>query len=156
LNYRNVWYDVAGFMWARFGWGAWLEPFDPESAWGFTEANAWIYTWFVPHDVAGLVKLMGGPGAFSAKLDELFDGGHYDPSNEPDFHVPYLYAYAGQAARTQQRVRDLVATAYSPAPDGLPGNDDAGATSSWLVFSMLGLYPVTPGQPVYVIGSPTF
>jgi len=155
-NYRNVWFGQAGFMWARFGWGDWLLPFDADASWGFTESNAWIYTWFVPHDVAGLMSLMGGADSFVAKLDLFFDGGHYDPSNEPDFHVPYLYAYAGQPSRSQQRVRDLVASAYSSAPDGLPGNDDAGATSAWLAFSMLGLYPVTPGEPVYVLGSPSF
>ncbi len=155
-SYRNQWNPANGSMQARFGWGAWLEPFDPSATWGFTEANAWIYTWFVPHDVSGLIELMGGDSAFLAKLDAFFDEGHYDASNEPDFHAPYLYAYAGAPWRAADRVRSLRASAFSSAPDGLPGNDDAGATSAWLAFSMLGLYPVTPGEPVYVLGTPSF
>lgn len=155
-SYRNQWNPANQSMQARFGWGAWLEPFDPTATWGFTEANAWIYTWFVPHDVPGLIELMGGAAAFTTKLDAFFDEGHYDASNEPDFHAPYLYAYAGAPARTAERVRSLVARSFASAPDGLPGNDDAGATSAWLAFSLLGLYPVTPGEPVYVLGSPSF
>ncbi|MBK7976818.1 MAG: GH92 family glycosyl hydrolase [Deltaproteobacteria bacterium] len=155
-NYRNQWNAANQSMQARFGWGAWLEPFDPTATWGFTEANAWIYTWFVPHDVPGLMELMGGAAPFAAKLDTFFDGGHYDASNEPDFHAPYLYAWAGQPASTARRVRALLDSSFSSRPDGLPGNDDAGATSAWLAFSMLGLYPVTPGAPVYVLGTPSF
>jgi predicted alpha-1,2-mannosidase len=155
-NYVNHWNPEQGFMQPRFRDGEWLTPFDPDADIGFCEADAWKYTWFVPHDPAGLIRLLGGREAFLRKLDAFFDQGHYDASNEPDFHVPYLYVYAGAPHKTQQRVRALLETAFADAPSGLPGNDDAGATSAWYVFGALGLYPVCPGDPVYLIGSPLF
>jgi len=158
-NWRNHWDPDTGFMRAKKRNGAWVEPFDPGyngAVTGFCESSAYTYTWFVPHDVPGLIEAMGGREAFVTKLDGYFDGGHFDPSNEPGFHTPYLYAHAGRPDKTQARVRQVLATAYSDAPDGLPGNDDAGATSAWYAFSALGLYPVTPGDPIYTIGSPLF
>jgi predicted alpha-1,2-mannosidase len=155
-NYVNHWNPASGFMQPRSRDGEWVTPFDPESGSGFCEADSWKYTWFVPHDPAGLIRLMGGREAFIRKLDLFFDQGRYDPSNEPDFHVPYLYVYAGAPHKTQQRVRDLMNTAFSAGPSGLPGNDDSGATSSWYALSAMGLYPVCPGTPVYVLGSPLF
>ena len=80
----------------------------------------------------------------------------YDPSNEPDFHVSYLYVYAGAPSKIQQRIRDLTQSTFNAEPDGLPGNDDAGATSAWYVLSAAGIYPVSPGDLIYVIGSPVF
>jgi predicted alpha-1,2-mannosidase len=158
-NWKNHWDPVTGYMRARKKNGAWVEPFDPGyngPVTGFCESSAFTYTWFVPHDVPGLVQAMGGADAFNAKLDAYFDGGFFDPSNEPGFHTPYLYAHAGRPDQTQARVRKVLDSAYSEAPNGLPGNDDAGATSAWFVFSALGLYPVTPGDPVYTLGSPLF
>ncbi len=155
-NYTNHWNPSEGFMQPRSVNGEWITPFDPEDGAGFCEADAWKYTWFVPHDPAGLIRLMGGDEAFVGKLDAFFDGGHYDPSNEPDFHVPYLYVHAGAPHKTQKKVRELMTTAFTADPGGLPGNDDAGATSAWYVFSAMGLYPVCPGDPVYVLGSPLF
>ncbi len=158
-NWRNHFDASTGFMRAKKKNGAWVEPFDPGyngAVTGFCESSAFTYTWSVPHDVPGLMEAMGGPDAFVAKLDQYFDGGHFDPSNEPGFHTPYLYAHAGRPDLTQARVRQVLDDAYSDGPDGLPGNDDAGATSAWFVFSALGLYPVTPGDPVYTLGSPLF
>jgi predicted alpha-1,2-mannosidase len=144
-------------MQARKRDGSWNEPFDPTANdVDFCEADSWIYTWFVPHDVQGLIDAMGGREAFVAKLDAFFDGGHDDPSNEPAFHTPYLYVYAGAPWKTADRVRAWLAEEFSATPGGLPGNDDAGATSAWYVLSALGLYPVAPGDGVYVLGSPLF
>lgn len=156
-NYRNVWNPQHGFMQERWRDGTWVEPFDPTHWRGFTESDSWKYTWFVPHDQCGLVELMGGRDAFVAKLDQFFDEGHFTPDNEPDFHTPYLYAFVGEAGKTQQRVRQVMDTAFSTAPNGLPGNDDAGATSAWYVFSALGFYPVNTGaDDLYWMGSPVF
>jgi predicted alpha-1,2-mannosidase len=155
-SYRNVFNPTYGFMQPRRRDGTWVEPFDPTGSTGFTEANSWQYTWSVQHDVCGLVELMGGADAFTARLDEFFAGAHFAADNEPDFHTPFLYNYVGAPAKTQELVRALLDAAYSSRPDGLPGNDDAGATSSWYVFAALGLYPVTPGEPVYALASPIF
>lgn len=158
-SFAAHWDSDSGFMRPRQRDGAWVEPFDPED-WsdrnGFCEASAWVYTWFVPHDVPRLIELMGGAEAFLSKLDEYFDTGQHDPSNEPGFHVPYLYVYAGDPSRTQARVRALLDAAFSDEPNGLPGNDDAGATSAWYVFSAMGLFPAAPGDDVYTLTSPTF
>ena len=155
-NYIHHWNPETGFMQPRDGDGDWIEPFDPENESGFCEADSWKYTWFVPHDPQGLVELMGGPEPFLQKLDAFFDQGHYDPSNEPGFHVPYLYVYAGAAYKTQKKVRELLKEAFTAEPSGLPGNDDAGATSAWYVFSAMGLYPVCPGDPAYILTAPAF
>ncbi|MCB9665312.1 MAG: glycoside hydrolase family 92 protein [Alphaproteobacteria bacterium] len=154
--WRNT-YNTDGFAQARRRDGSWREPFDP-SAWGdfndFTEATSWIYSWFVPHDVPGLVEVMGGRDAFLARLDRFFDEDQFDPGNEPSFHVPWLYAAVGDVDGTVRRLRETVASSYDDGPGGLPGNDDAGATSAWLVYTLLGLYPLAPGDPTYVVGAP--
>jgi predicted alpha-1,2-mannosidase len=156
-NYRSHWDDGTGFMRPKLRDGSWLEPFDPaDTAEGnsFVEASSWIFSFFVPHDVPALIELMGGNDAFVAKLDQFFDDGHFDPTNQPSFHIPWLYNYAGAPDKTQARVRQIIADSYSTAPNGLPGNDDAGSTSSWLVLAMLGIYPVAPGIPVYQLSTP--
>ncbi len=156
-NFRNQFNPDSGFMQPRLRDGSWRTPFDPADRAdfnGFVEASAWIFTFFVPHDVPALIELLGGNDAFVSKLDQFFDEGHFDPSNQPSFHIPWLYGYAGAGARTQQRVHDVAQRAFSTAPDGLPGNDDAGSTSSWYVFAALGLYPVSPGEPVYRLSTP--
>lgn len=155
-NYKNHWDPETGFMRPRMKNGTWFEPFDPtKNDVGFCEADSWIYTWFVPQDPAGLVALFGGSEPFVDKLDQFFDEGHYDPTNQPDFHASWLYSWAGRPDRTQLRVRDLVDKEFTTAPNGLPGNDDAGAMSAWMVLAALGLYPVAPGAPYYVLNSPT-
>lgn len=181
-NYENVFNPAIDFMAPKSLDGAWVNPFDPKLGGGnggrdyFTEVNSWIYTFHVQHDVAGLIRLMGGRDAFNAKLDRLFveqygtskfkflgqfpDAtglvGQYAQGNEPSFHIPYLYDFSGQPWKTQQRVRQLMDVWYGDGPLGLPGDDDGGATSSWYVLSAIGFYPVCPGSPVYEIGSPIF
>jgi predicted alpha-1,2-mannosidase len=158
-NYRAHWNPAYGFMQARHGDGSWIEPFDPadtSDANHFVEASSWIYSFFVPHDVQGLIGLHGGAAAFTERLDAFFADGHYDPSNQPSFHIPWLYNAAGAPWRTQARVRDILAQHYSDTPGGLPGNDDAGSMSAWYVLGALGLYPLAPGDPTWQIGAPLF
>lgn len=155
-SYRHHWDSETGFMRPRKANGNFLSPFDPVTSPGYCEANAWIYTWFVPQDPAGLIDLFGGEEPFIAKLDQFFDEGRFDPSNEPDFHAPFLYNYAGVPWKTQQRCDGSMASTFSTAPGGLPGNDDAGATSAWFVFYAMGLYPFAPGEPLYTLTTPLF
>ena len=103
-----------------------------------------------------MIALMGGNEKFAAKLDENFSGGHYRHDNEPGHHYTYLYDYCGQPWKTQEQVRETMASQYHNGPDGLSGNDDCGQMSAWYIFSAMGFYPVTPGSPVYAIGSPLF
>jgi predicted alpha-1,2-mannosidase len=156
-NWKNHWDVSTGFMRGRHRDGTWVEPFDPADRSDFNdfvEASSWIFSFHVPHDLPALIELYGGDVPFRERLDRFFAEGHFDPSNQPSFHVPWLYAHAGDPAATQARVREIVQTHYHTGPHGLPGNDDAGSTSAWLVFSMLGLYPVSPGDPVYTLSSP--
>jgi predicted alpha-1,2-mannosidase len=170
--YKNLFDPVSGFMRPRSN-GGWLEPFDPrEVTFAFTEANSWQYTFFAPHDVSGLMQLMGGRRGFTRKLDQLFAAesrttgreqvditgliGQYAHGNEPSHHMAYLYDYAGEPWKTQLRVRQIMDAFYKPAPDGLIGNEDCGQMSAWYVFSAAGFYPVTPGSTIYAIGSPLF
>ncbi|MCA9772324.1 MAG: GH92 family glycosyl hydrolase [Myxococcales bacterium] len=155
-NWRSVWDPAVGFMRPKLRSGAWWPFFDPSDGTGFTEADAWIYSWFVPQNIPGLIEAMGGPAAFVAKLDRFFDEDHFDPTNEPAFHAPYLYVWAGEPARTQARVREILDAAFTVEPGGLPGNDDAGAMSAWFLFGAMGFYPVTPGSGVYTLASPLF
>ena len=99
---------------------------------------------------------MGGSQAFSNKLDTLFEQGHYWHVNEPNHQIPYLYAFTGQPWKTQKLVRKIIREEYDTGMGGLSGNEDGGQMSAWLVFSMMGFYPVTPGSPVYILGSPVF
>ena len=171
-SYKNVFDRTSGFMRPRSN-GNWVEPFDPrEVTFAFTEANSWQYTFFAPQDVTGLIALMGGREPFARKLDDLFTAesrttgreqaditgliGQYAHGNEPSHHMAYLYNYAGQPWKTQQRVRQIMDQFYKPEPDGLIGNEDCGQMSAWYVLSAAGFYPVTPGSTVYAIGSPLF
>ena len=143
--------------------GKFYEPFDPkqganfEPSPGFHEGNAWNYTFYVPHDIKGLAKLMGGDRKFVEKLQSVFDDGNYDPANEPDIAYPYLFSYfKGEAWRTQKEVHNILKTGYHNAPNGVPGNEDTGTMSTWAIFSMLGFYPACPGDVNFVLTSPTF
>ena len=143
--------------------GKFYEPFDPkqgenfEPSPGFHEGNAWNYTFYVPHDIKGLAKLMGGQRKFVDKLQMVFDKGYYDMANEPDIAYPYLFSYfKSDAWRTQKTVSELLKKYYHNAPKGLPGNDDTGTMSTWAVFSMLGFYPVCPGDMDFMLTSPVF
>jgi predicted alpha-1,2-mannosidase len=170
--YKNVFDRATGFMRPRTN-AQWLTPFDPrEVDFNFTEANSWQYTFFVPQDISGLMALMGGKAAFAEKLDALFAAaskttgreqaditgliGQYAHGNEPSHHMAYLYNYANQPWKTQARVRQIIDNFYQPSPDGLIGNEDCGQMSAWFVLSAAGFYPVTPGAPIYAIGSPLF
>ncbi len=157
--YANHWDPAWAFMRGRNRDGSWAEPFDPTDDSDFNdfcEADSWIYTWFVPHDVDGLIALFGGEEAFVARLDEFFADGHFEVSNEPSFHVPFLYNYAGAPERTQEVVRQTLREDFAADPGGLPGNDDAGATSAWYAFAAMGLYPVAPGDGRYQLTTPLF
>lgn len=155
-SWKNVFNPATGFAQSRHRDGTWVEPFDPTAGLGFCEANSWQYTWSVQHDVCGLVTAMGGVDAFVTRLDALFDEGRFVADNEPDFHVPWLYDYVGRPDRATERVADVREAAFGPGPDGLPGNDDAGATSAWYVLAAIGLYPVAPGDGWYSINVPAF
>ena len=171
-SWKHLLDPSTGFMRARVE-GFWASPFDPaEVNSHYTEANAWQYSFFVPHDVAALIRMLGGPEQFAKKLDALFSAsskttgreqaditgliGQYAHGNEPSHHMAYLYSYAGQPWKTQAMVRRILDEQYSAKPDGLSGNEDCGQMSAWYVFSALGFYPVTPGSSQYVIGSPLF
>ena len=111
----------------------------------------------VTHDVNGLMKLMGGAKPFVNRLQDVFDKGHYDMANEPDIAYPYLFNYVkGEEKRTQRMVSDLLDEYYMNSPDGLPGNDDTGTMSAWAVFSMMGIYPISPANPIYALTTPRF
>jgi predicted alpha-1,2-mannosidase len=157
LNYRNVFDPSVGFVRGRHADGSWDQPFDPAGKYRYiTEGLPWQYTFFAPHDMPGLIRLMGGREAFIRKLDELFAGKHYEHGNEPSHHLAYLYDYAGEPWKTQDQVRRILVEEYGTGPGGLSGNDDCGQMSAWYVLSALGFYPVCPGVPYYEIGSPMF
>lgn len=175
-NYKNIIDTSTGFARPKNTDGAWLSPFNPTFIGGgdnrhYTEANAWQYTWFVPHDVQGLINLDGGHERVIQKLDSLFtisseiqetvsDAtgliGQYAHGNEPSHHTIYLYNYAGAPWKTQNMVRKAMDELYSDGPAGLCGNEDMGQMSAWYVLSVMGFYQVAPGQNVYAIGSPEF
>ena len=143
--------------------GTFLSPFNPKDGAdfsntpGFHEGSAWNYTFYVPHDIEGLAKAMGGDKAFVAKLQKVFDEGLYDPANEPDIAYPFFFSrFKGEEHRTAQTVAALLKKYYTTRPDGIPGNDDTGVMSAWAVFSMIGMYPDCPGEPQYTLFSPVF
>ena len=152
-NYRNVYNPESGFMHARRSDGKFAEKINENAA--FTEASPMTCTLFVPHDIAGMIEMLGGKEAFVAKLDENFKR-FYRHQNEPGHHNIYLYDYVGRHDKTQKLVSRILSTKYHDGPDGLPGNDDCGQMSAWYVFSALGFYPVTPGSVEYAIGVPLY
>ena len=163
LGYRHYYSSESGTLRPLTQEGRFLTPFDPrqgenfEAVPGFHEGSAWNYTFYVPHDVDGLAKLMGGSGKFVNKLQYVFDEGLYDPANEPDIAYPYLFSrFKGEEWRTQREVARLLDEYFTTQPDGIPGNDDTGTMSAWAVFSMLGFYPDCPGEPYYTLTTPTF
>ncbi|KAJ7124454.1 glycosyl hydrolase family 92-domain-containing protein [Mycena epipterygia] len=143
--------NATGFMEARTASGAWAGP---DAGW--TEGDKWAYSFDVVHDVPTLVRLRGGNVSFVRSLDEHFDGDQNDHSNEPSHHIPYLYALAGAASKTQERVREIAKANYDNTPTGLSGNEDCGQMSAWYMFSALGFYPVNPVSGEYIVGSPFF
>jgi predicted alpha-1,2-mannosidase len=173
-NWRNAFDKRRGYMRASLVAGPFREPLDPDAIGYGTdkkEGNSRQYSWYVPHDVAGLIAAHGGDARFVARIDSVFDAtvdpktfehmeditgliGWYAHGNEPSHHLAYLYVHAGRPWHTQERLAKIMATQYAPRPDGLSGNDDLGQMSAWFVFTALGFYPVAPGSNEYVIGRP--
>ncbi|HOF20555.1 MAG TPA: GH92 family glycosyl hydrolase [Bacteroidales bacterium] len=181
-NYRNVYNPETGFMAPKMADGNWVEPFDPTLSGGigsrmyFAENNAWIWNFSVMHDIPSLIELIGGAETFTDRLDRLFNeptgiakwqfmgqfpdasglNGMFPAGNEPSFHVPYLYNYAGKPWKTQRRIKEVMELWFDDDPLGLPGDEDGGALCAWYVLSAMGFYPVTPGNGLYAIGTPFF
>ena len=165
-NWKNLWNPsidddgVHGFIQPRHRDGSWKKDFTTleSCSWGgdtFYEGNSWTYSLFVPQDVTGLIRQAGGPEAFVQRLDAFFTGkGRFDVGNEPGFLSPYLYIWAGRQDKTSERVQQIAAQSFHTGRNGLPGNDDSGAMSSWYVFAAMGIFP-NAGQDVYLIGHPT-
>ena len=174
-SYREVFDHGSGYMRPKLSNGEFRSNFDPldTHGQGFIEGNAWNYGLYVPQNISEMIDMMGGNERFTEHLDSLFtmelaekyieqteditrDGiiGNYVHGNEPGHHIPYLYNYSGHPEKTQERVRMIMETMYGPNVNGLCGNDDAGQMSAWYIFSALGFYPVTPGNPWYETGSP--
>ena len=156
-NWRNVMDRKSGYANGRHANGKFVagtDPFTFNDA--FTEGAPCHYTWYVPHDVPGLIELMGGDEKFIARLDSMFSQGRYWHGNEPCHQIPYMFDAAGRWDLTQKYVRHIMDTEYMATPGGLSGNDDAGQMSAWYVFSALGFYPVAPSTPYYYIGVPAF
>jgi predicted alpha-1,2-mannosidase len=163
ISYRKLFDQEFNLLRPRNADGTWLSPYNPETGanfvknLGFIEGNAWQYTFMVPHDIPGLMHLMGGKQAFVDQLQKVFDNQQFDMANEPDIAYPYLFNYVpGEEYRTQETVTKLLDTYYKNAPDGLPGNDDTGTMSAWSIFSMLGFYPLTPARAEYALTTPRF
>lgn len=156
-NYRNVIDSRTGYAQGRHADGTFLND---DNAFRFTrfitEGAPCHYTWYVPQDPYGLMKLMGGRERYAAKLDSMFTEGRYWHGNEPCHQVAFMFNYAGQPWKTQQAVRHILDTEYHNTPGGLAGNDDAGQMSAWYVFAAMGFYPVCPGTPYYMLASPSF
>jgi predicted alpha-1,2-mannosidase len=180
--YKNVFRADKGLMWPKDSEGKWIEPMDPKFGGGmggrdyYDENNGYTYTWDVLQDFNGLVQLMGGTAKATASLDQLFREpldrskyefqakfpdstsmvGQFSMGNEPSLAIPYLYNRLGAPWKTQKRVRMLLETFFTNTLQGIPGDEDGGGMSAFVVFSMMGFYPVTPGIPAYDIGSPVF
>lgn len=175
LNYRNVFDVNEGFARAKLSDGSWKRGFNvlETHGEGFIEGNSWNYSFYVPHDVFGLMKAMGGETLFITRLDSIFtmklpsdfyentediteEGlmGNYVHGNEPSHHIPYLYAWTSQPWKSQYWIREIMNRMYRNNIDGLCGNDDCGQMSAWYIFSAMGFYPVCPGTDEYVLGAP--
>lgn len=180
-NYRNLWWPEKGFFMPKDSKGNWID-IDPVFDGGmggrdyYDENNGWTYLWQVQHDIPGLMDLMGGKEAFEKKLDRLFREnlgrskyetwakfpdfsgivGQFSMGNEPSFHIPYLYNFTDSPWKTQKKIRMLLDAWYPDDVFGIPGDEDGGGMSAFVVFSAMGFYPVIPGLPVYTIGSPLF
>ncbi|RRA47605.1 GH92 family glycosyl hydrolase [Acidipila sp. EB88] len=181
-NYKNLFRPEKGLMWPKDDAGRWIEPLDPKFGGGmggrdyYDENNAYTYTWDVGHDYAGLIEMMGGTGKAEANLDQLFREpldhsryefqskfpdstsmvGQFSMGNEPSFAIPYIYDRLGAPWKTQERIRMLLDAFFTDTLQGIPGDEDGGGMSAFVVFSMMGFYPVTPGIPTYDIASPVF
>lgn len=163
LGYKHYYSKEYGTFRPILPDGTFLTPFDPlqganfEPNPGFHEGNAWNYTFAVPHDIPGLIKLMGGEKKFVNKLQSVFDNGYFDVTNEPDMNYPHYFSkIKGEEWRTQKLVREILDNHFKNEPGGLPGNEDTGTMSGWAVFNMMGFYPECSGKPDYTLTTPVF
>ena len=163
LSYKKMYNKDSRFLQPKMSDGSWYEPFDPLAGANFTEnpgfieGNAWQYLFMQPHDIKGMIKLMSGEKKFEEKLDALFAEDQFDMANEPDISYPFLYNYLpGKSYKTREKVAELIDTYFTNKPAGLPGNDDTGTMSAWLVYAMMGFYPMTPGEATYTLSEPQF
>ncbi len=180
-EYKNLWHPKQQLFLPKDEDGAWID-INPKSDGGpgyrdyYDENNGWTYAWDVKHDIDGLTELLGGKSEAEARLDQLFREplgmrkrefyvhganstgmvGQFSMGNEPSFHIPYLYNYFGAAWKTQQKTRFLLDVWFKDNIFGVPGDEDGGGMTAFVVFSSIGIYPVTPGIPVYTITSPVF
>ena len=156
-NWRNVINPLTGYADGRHADGSWEGNTDLVHRQPYiTEGATCHYTWYVPHNVGGLIALMGGETSFCQKLDSMFSEGRYWHGNEPCHQVAWLYSLAGHPEKTQQRIDHILHTEYNDSPGGLSGNDDAGQMSAWQVFASMGFYPVCPATTQYVLGGAQF
>lgn len=157
LNYRNIFDKSVGMMRGRYTNGKWAERFNADLRESYiTEGTPRQYTFYVPQDVNGLSKLMGGTKKLENSLDALFAKGEYWHGNEPGHQIPFMYSFTSSPYKTQQMVRSILNEEYSDGPGGLSGNDDAGQISAWYVFGAIGFYPLNPVSGEYVLCSPLF
>jgi predicted alpha-1,2-mannosidase len=182
FNYRKLFHSQTRFFHPKDVDGNFIEPFDYRFSGGmgarayYDENNGWIYRWDVQHNIPDLIELMGGKASFAEELDAMFaeplgrskyafyaqlpdhtgNVGQFSMANEPSLHIPYLYNYADQTWKTQKTIRKLLLEWFRNDLMGVPGDEDGGGMSAFVVFSQMGFYPVTPGDPVYSIGSPVF
>lgn len=171
-SYKNIYNPSNKFMQPKFN-GEFKKDFHPsEVTFDYTEANSWQYSLFVPQDISGLIKLLGGKDSLELWLDKLFTAssqtkgrhqvditgliGQYAHGNEPSHHLAYLYNYTNNSSKTQTYVYKILTELYHNSPDGLSGNEDCGQMSAWYVLSAMGFYAVTPGSPIYELGTPIF
>ena len=163
VGYKHYYSKEYGTLRPLLPNGEFYNPFSPtlganfEPNPGFHEGSAWNYTFAVPHDIPGLIKLMGGQKQFVEKLQTVFDKGYFDVTNEPDINYPYFFSdIHGEEWRTQKLIKQLLAKHFTNTTDGLPGNDDTGTMSAWAVFNMIGFYPECPGRADYTLTTPIF
>ncbi|MFI8377292.1 GH92 family glycosyl hydrolase [Leeuwenhoekiella sp. NPDC079379] len=163
LSYKKLYNKESRFLQPKMLDGSWHTPFDPLAGANFTEnpgfieGNAWQYLFMQPHDINGMIKLMGGAKAFEEKLDAVFSEQQFDMANEPDIAYPFLYNYLpGKSHKTREKVASLIDTYFTNKPAGLPGNEDTGTMSAWLIYAMMGFYPMTPADPMYTLSEPQF
>ena len=162
LGYRKYFDPQYGLLRPVLPDGTFMPGFDPvqgenfESVHGFHEGSSWQYSFAIPHDIEGLIRLHGRRN-FVQRLEYVFNEGLYDMGNEPNMGYPYLFNFVrGEEWRTQKHLRNIIRTYFGAGPDGLPGNDDTGTMSAWLMYGMMGFYPITPGNPVYTLSAPVF
>ena len=156
-NWKNVFDTKSGYVRGRYADGRWIDPFDPYNRARFIcEGTPFQWTWYVPQDIPGLIKAIGGNDIFIARLNEFFDKSYYWHGNEPDHQAAYIFAMAGHPEKTQEWVNRIINEEYGIGPGGLSGNEDAGQMSAWLVFSMMGFYPLCPASNQYIFTTPAF